>query len=83
MSEVGLLTLKTVSIDPGTHLPKCGVIHLHQMIGPLLHDQLEVIGIVDGELWAHQYVFNAEQFPGLGLEQPGVSASSRSTRLTG
>ena len=29
--------------------------------------------IVDGELWAHQQVFNAEQFLGLGLEQPGVS----------
>ena len=66
-----LLTLQTASIDPGTHLPKCDVIHLHQMIGPLLHDQFEVIGIVDGELWAHQHVFNAEQSPGLGLEQPG------------
>ena len=43
------------------------------MIGPVLHDQFEVIGIVDGELWAHQHVFDAEQFPGLGLEQLGVS----------
>ena len=61
------------SIDPGTHLLKCGVIHFHQMIGPLLHDQFEVIGIVDVQDWANQHVFNAEQFPGLGLEQPGVS----------
>ncbi|WP_392346819.1 hypothetical protein [Parasynechococcus sp.] len=53
------------------------------MIGPLLHDQLEVIGIVDSELWAHQHVSNAEQFPGLGLEQPGVSGQYRSTRLIG
>ena len=34
---------------------------------------LLVIGIVDGELWAHQHVFNAEQLPGLGLKQPWVS----------
>ena len=55
-------TLQTVSIDPGTHLPKCDVIYLHQMIGPLLHDQFEVIGIVDGELWAHQHVLMLSSF---------------------
>ena len=78
-SEVVLFSLQAIAIDPGTHLPKCGVIHLHQMIAPLLHDQFEVIGIVDGELWAHQHVFNAEQFPGLGIAQPGVSCQYRST----
>ena len=71
--ELVLFSLEAIAFDPGTHLLKCFVIHFHQMIGSLLHDQFEVIGIVDGELWAHQQVFNAEQFPGLGLEQPGVS----------
>ena len=67
-----LLTLQTASIDPGTHLPQCGVIHLHKMIGPLLHDQFEVIGIVDGLIRAHQHIFDAEQSPGLRFPQPRV-----------
>ena len=72
-SEFVLFRLQAIAFDPGTQLPKCGVLRLHQMIAPLLHDQLEMIGIVDGELRGDQHVFNAEQFPGLGLEQPGVS----------
>ena len=67
-----LLTLQTASINPGTHLPKCDVIHLHQMIGPLLHDQLQVVWIVDGLIRAHQHIFDAEQSPGLRFPQPRV-----------
>ena len=72
-SGLVLFSLEPIAFNPGAQLPQRGVIHLRQMIGPLLHDQFELIGIVDGELWAHQHVFNAEQFPGLGLKQPWVS----------
>ena len=67
-----LLTLQTASIEPCTHLPECDVIHIHQMIGPLLHDQLQVVWIVDGLIRAHQHMFDAEKSPGLRFPQPRV-----------
>ena len=50
-SELVLFSLEAIAFDPRAQLPQCGVIHLRQMIGPLLHDQLQVVWIVDGLIY--------------------------------
>ena len=71
-SGLVLFSLEPIAFNPGAQLPQRGVIHLRQMIGSLLHDQLQVVWIVDGLIRAHQHIFDAEQSPGLRFPQPRV-----------
>ena len=70
--ELVLFSLEAIAFDPRAQLQQCGVIHLRQMIGSTLHDQLQMVWIVDGLIRAHQHMFDAEQSPGLRFPQPRV-----------